>query len=190
MGGIRGIVAGAVFVLAFASAGCAGSTSNQTPDSAVPATVVPEAKQGPVYAESVDGHFGLTVALPLRIWRTGEPITGTATLSISGIDKLDIMTSSGGPFVYQLERVDGSVRGFYAGTPDLRGTTLTVASPIVGAIPPFDLFHWSSGAGSPAPSYVGPGDWTLTVEAAFVEGTAEPRAEHRLRVQATIRVTG
>jgi hypothetical protein len=61
-------------------------------------------------AEATQGKFQLVFELPKNDWRTGESITGQATLSYTGSGGVNFGSAGNGPIGFTFQEVDGSRR--------------------------------------------------------------------------------
>jgi hypothetical protein len=176
---VAGILAGVV--LAAVVGGCGGSaaTASQSP-SPSPAAL-------PGHAEATDGNFHLAFDMPDTVVRSGEAIQGAATLSLQGVDSVNIGSSGSGLIVFTLEQIGGDLRGRYPITADLAERNLRSDTPTVVQIPPLMQFFYIGLQDGSVPSgvyknssiFLPPGEWKVDAIADFVEWN-DVNHEHRL----------
>jgi len=161
-----------------ASGGPAASPGGSVVTSPAPSSA-PSAdpSSAPQHAQSIDGHFRLDLELPKTIWTAGEPIEGTATLSLADATSADIGTSGGGPIAFAYIDPKGKHDVEPAWTNDCRSTQLKSDQPIASGLSksggfsaddPDAAFFRAFLNGDPIVR-LPPGDWTITANAHFVE---------------------
>jgi hypothetical protein len=158
---------------------------------------------GSPIAVDTQGQFRLRFELPRTSWRTGESITGLATLSYLGSGTVGIGSSGMGPIGFEFDEIGGTRQMGPAWTSDLVGREISAAKPFTSQIKKsggwigedpnaafYDSFFHDPLVHLP------PGDWTITAIASFatgllpVGGVASDGAQYLLRASVRVHVTG
>jgi hypothetical protein len=155
--------------LALVVAACAAPTHQA---SVAPSTPPPQ----PVTATEADGRLRLILELPKDTWAAGEPITGSATLSLEpGPDVL--LSGSGGPIGFSYAEVNGTRNVEPAFTADCAPHPLSAAAPIVRSLSKSGAWDAEEPDGEFYQAFfAGPdvrlpaGDWDIRVVLALTEG--------------------
>ncbi len=173
-------------------AGCAtGNTTSTVPSQA---TVTPAPT--PVRATDTQGRYQLAFELPRTDWRTTDPITGQATLSLVGSGGVDFGSSGCGPIGFGFAEVGGSRQMGPAWASDCRFDSLVAGQPKTSQITKSGGFIWEdpnvvlyrSFFADPL-VHLPAGDWTITAVAHFVEGSGCSGASYTLKAAVLVHVT-
>jgi hypothetical protein len=164
---VRRALAVVVCALSIVLAGCAGSRPP------------PSLDVGPAQRSSiVEGPFELVFDLPRSTYRAGEAIEGRATLGLVGGAPLAFGSSGSGPFVFDVEELDGRRRVGGLQTADCAPFRLEPGRPMTSAITksgaygddePEAAFTRDYLNGDPTVTLPA-GRWRITAIASLVEG--------------------
>jgi hypothetical protein len=112
-----------IAAIALVAAACAAAPPSRTSlPSAEP--VVPGG------AEATDGAFRLELDLPRTIWRSAEPITGTAELDYSGVGERLLYGSGAGLIGFTWAQVGGTKHGGWTWQADCSHHPISAAAPL------------------------------------------------------------
>jgi hypothetical protein len=173
---------------ALIAAACAGPAATAI----TPATA-------PSPAAQTDGLFRLELALPRTEWRSGEAITGTATLSYAGAAPTTVYGSGGGVIAFIYAEVGGSRRVDPVWAADCGPHPIGPAAPItaglsksgaVGGTEPDADFLRSFLETDPGIVRLPPGTWVVSAVTMFLDGEACSGASHDLTATVRISVGG
>jgi hypothetical protein len=142
-------------------------------------------------AEATQGQFRLVFELPRNDWRTGESITGQATLSYTGSGSVSFGSAGNGPIGFTFQELDGSRRVDWLWLQSLVVHNLDAGKPVSYPItksvawraddPNADFY--SSFAHDPL-VHLPVGDWTITA-VADVGGSLGNTFQASVRVHVT-----
>jgi hypothetical protein len=184
-------------------AGCAGSGAMMTTPSAVasaspsmsPISPLPEMTQGPGHAEVVEGNFQLVFDLPKTVWHASEAITGTATLTIHGVDSVVVTGSGSGIVGFRYHSAGGDKHADWIWTADCGRHTLTAASPLVISLSKTPAY---SSDAAPTDFYrlfamdpeihLPAGEWVITALTQFSDGPMCDGIHYEMEAPITIHV--
>ncbi|MBI3750837.1 MAG: hypothetical protein HY263_04160 [Chloroflexi bacterium] len=156
-----------VAVVAFVTAACGAVTPSTTPASVEPGV--------PAQAEATDGAFRLWFDLPRTIWRSTEPITGTAVLDFLGVGQRLLYGPNAGLIGFTWTQVGGTKHGTWVWQLDCSHHAISAAAPLSSplrlmvAFTPDDpdaSFYASTDFEHPL---LPPGDYVLGAVASFSE---------------------
>jgi hypothetical protein len=161
------------------------------------APVSPTASSVPgAQAAQLQAPYLLTLDLPRDTWKAGEPITGTATLSLVQGAGMDLGGSGGGLIFFDYTEVNGARHVGGAMTADCRPYRLESGTPVSAALshsggfsadqPDADFYR----AFLTAPDVRLPaGDWKISAFAEFVEGQGCSGASRSIKTTVAVHVT-
>ena len=154
---------------------------------------------GPSQAADTQGQFQLTFEMPKTNWRSGEVITGEASLSYLGAGSIEIGNSGMGPIGFEFDEVGGTRHMGEVWTLDLQMHQLERGSPITSPLnkkfgggwsrdDPNAAFYdsWLNDRQLQLPA----GDWTISAIGNFATGNFTALDQHSLRAPILIHVSG
>jgi hypothetical protein len=158
---------------------------------------------GSPIAVDTQGQFRLTFQMPRTTWRTGDSITGEATLSWLGSGTVGIGSSGMGPIGFLFDEIGGSRHMGGAWTDNLVGRELSPTKPFTSQITKSGAFVGEDPNAAFYRSFytdplvhLPPGDWTISAIASFGTGqlpvgsAASDGAQYMLRASVRVHVTG
>lgn len=161
----------------------------------VPTTPAAPPAHEPATASEADDRYTLTLTLPSDTWAVGEPIDGTASLSLEPGPDVQL-SGSGSPIAFSYAEVNGRRRIDPVFTADCAPHPLSAASPIT--TPLTNRGSWSDDmpdAEFYRDFFTGPdvrlpaGDWDIAVVLAIGEGPDCSGRSLRLAPSVRIHVT-
>jgi hypothetical protein len=176
------------------SSGPTASAATSPPSSLV-------ATGGPSVAPSsravvVEGPFQLVFELPKSTWSAGETITGTATLSVTGSDGVDLGGSGEGLFGFEFADVAGTHDIAPGWTADCRPYRLDPGTPLASPIRKSGGFTAEQSDAAFVRAFLADpltslprGDWRITALADFIEQKDCSGQSHTMRATVLIHVT-
>jgi len=189
--GRRGLVVLAITasVVALACTAQPEANPSRSPDSAGSASAD---------AEASDGPFELAFSLPTTSWSAGEPIDGTAILSVAA--PVEVGGSGGGLLGFTYDEIGGLGRHMeWVTTADCRPYQLDPGQPVSSSLTKAGGYSpGASGADFYASFFADPavhlpaGDWTITALARFIGFSSDQGCHlpsHDLSAPITIHVT-
>jgi hypothetical protein len=166
----------ALTVVAMLVAGCGA---------AVPSTL-------PLSATAAADTYRLDLIVDKAIWRAGDLITGTSTLTNTGSASTVVYGSGMGLVSFEFREAGGSRELGNVMTADCGGHDLPPGSPVTtrlyanGAASSEGADAWIGSANDPSGARLPAGTWDVIVRASFTEGAC---GGSRVLVAATARVT-
>jgi hypothetical protein len=136
---------------------------------------------GPVRAQDTDDHYRLAFELPKATWRTTEPVTGTATLTLVAPNSTTVWGSGSGIVGFEWSEIGPEKTDIgWLRTPDCESRRVEPSTPVVSSLT--NLY------GADRNLYLTAGDWRIAAVTDFTEDQCGVGVRHDLHAGLLIHV--